>query len=239
DILPSAFAAINAFKNYTGMQDIVISGSGLRTGLLFNYAVPTTVDKPLSDVLAFSLGTMVDYYNCDKRHTENVVGLSVQLFKQLRVLHKFPRQYLRILKVAAYLEETGKTVQFYNYQKHSGYIILNADLKGISHRDIVMASFVAANTGIEDINAADWARYSTFLTDEDMDVVRKMGTMLRIAKALDRSRTGMVANINCDILGDSVIMKTELTGDASLELASANDLAGDFRRVFKKNLEIL
>ena len=49
----------------------------------------------------------------------------------------------------------------------------------------------------------------------------------------------MIAGINCDILGDSVILKTELTGDAALELAAANELAGDFRRIFKKNLEIL
>ena len=109
----------------------------------------------------------------------------------------------------------------------------------MSHRDIVLASFVTANTTMEDINSADWARYSCFLTEEDVEVVKKMGTILRIAEALDRSRTGVVTGINCDILGDSVIMKTELAGEAELELASAVELAPDFRRVFKKNLEIL
>ena len=239
DILPSAFAAVNAFKKYTGRENIVISGSGLRTGLIFNYAVPQTVDKPISDVLAFSLGTLVEFYHCDPVHTDNVVNLSIQLFKQLRVLHKFPRQYLRILKVAAYLHEAGKSVQYYNYQKHSGYIILNSNLHGISHRDMVMASFVAGNTSIEDIIPIDWAKYSAFVGDEDVEAVKKMGTILRIAEALDRSRTGSVTGINCDILGDSVIMKTEVVADASLEIASAIELSQDFRRVFKKNLEIL
>lgn len=239
DILPSAFAAIAAFKKYTGRDNIVVSGSGLRTGLIFNYAIPSTVDKPVSDVLTFSLSTLAEYYHCEKKYTENVVNLSVQLFKQLRVLHKFPRQYLRILKVAAYLHESGKSVNYYNYPKHSGYIIRNAPINGLSHRDIVIASFVTANTSMEDINAADWSRYSCFLTDEDIEVVKKMGTILRIAEALDRSRTGSVVGINCDILGDSVIMKTELNGEADLELASAMELSADFRRVFKKNLEIL
>ena len=197
------------------------------------------MDKPLSDVLAHSLGTLVDYYHCDKTHTDNVVNLSIQLFKQLRVLHKFPRQYLRILKVAATLNDSGKAVQYYNYQKHSGYIILNSALHGLSHRDIVMASFVVACTGIEEINAADWARYSALVTDEDVEAVKKMGVMLRLAESLDRSGMSSVSNINCDILGDSVIMKTEVVGDATLEINAANSLAGDFRRVFKKNLEIL
>ncbi len=239
DILPAAFAAINAFKKYMNLGDMVISGSGLRTGLLFNYAVPLTLEKPVSDVLNHSLNTLVEFYGCNKAHTEQTAMLAIQLFKQLRVLHKFPRQYIRMLKIAAYLYEAGKSVGFYNFEKHSAYIILNSNICGVSHRDIVMASFVAASTGIDDINAQEWNRYHDILTDEDVDAVRKMGVMLRIANAFDRSMASLVKGVNCDILGDSVIMKTELDGDASLELNSAMEIGSDFRKIFKKNLEIL
>jgi len=77
DILPSAFAAINAFKKYVNIGDMVVSASGLRTGQIFNYALPSTIDKPISDVLTFSLLTLVEKYGCDIKHTENVVNLSV------------------------------------------------------------------------------------------------------------------------------------------------------------------
>lgn len=239
DILPSALSAISAFKKHTGLGNIVISASGLRTGMLFNYAVPSTQDKPISDVLTYSLNSITDFYGCNNAHTEQIVNLSVQLFKQLRVLHKFPRQHLKILKVAAYLCNTGKTIGYYGYEKYSGYITLNSDIYGMSHRDIVLASFVAANTAIEDINPFDWARYRDLVTDEDADTVRKMGIMLRIACSLDRSMSSVVKGVNCDILGDSVIMKTEIDGDATLEINSAMQISGDFRKIFKKNLEIL
>ncbi|PWM75244.1 MAG: hypothetical protein DBX59_02105 [Bacillota bacterium] len=239
DILPSALAAVSAFKKYMNLGDIVISGSGLRTGLIFNYAVPTTLDKPISDILGYSLGGLIEYYHCNKQHTEQVVDLSIQLFKQLRVLHKFPRQHLKILKVAASLHDAGRQVDFYNYEKHSGYAIMNANIYGLSHRDTVLASFVAASTSMEDINAAEWAKYRDLVTDEDVEAVKKMGVMLRIADSLDRSMTSAVKGINCDILGDSVIMKTELNGDAALEIHAALQLGQDFRKVFKKNLEIL
>lgn len=239
DILPSAMSAISAFKKYLNLGNIIISGSGLRTGLLYNYAVPTTVDKPISDVLTHSLNSIISFYGGNQTHIERVVNLSVQLFKQLRVLHKFPRQYLKILKVAAYLYETGKRVGFYNFEKHSGYIVRNSNINGISHRDLVLASFVAANTSIEDINAYDWAKFRDLVMDEDVDTVRKMGVMLRIAYSLDRSMSSVVKGVNCDILGDSVIMKTEVEGDASLEINSALEIGSDFRKVFKKNLEIL
>ena len=239
DILPAAFAAMSAFKKYMGLGDIVISGSGLRTGILFNYAMPSTIEKPVSDVLTNSLSVVADFNGLNIKHTESVVSLAIQLFKQLRVLHKFPRQYLKILKVASYLYETGKNVSFYNFEKHSGYIILNSNIYGISHRDLVLASFVASNNAIEDINQFDWARYRDLVTDEDIDVVKKMGVMLRIAYCLDRSLSSVVKGINCDILGDSVIMKTELDGDATLEINSAMEISDDFRKIFRKNLEIL
>lgn len=239
DILPSALAAISAFKKYMNLGDMVVSASGLRTGMLFNYAVPTTVDKPISDVLGFSLNTLIEFYGCNKTHTERVLDLSVQLFKQLRVLHKFPRQYLKILKVAACLHDAGQKIDFYNFEKHSAYIILNSNISGLGHRETVLASFVAGNSSMEDINVFEWQKYKDLVTDEDVEAVRKMGIMLRIADALDRSMCGAVKGINCDILGDSVIMKTEVDGDANLEINSALAIGGDFRKVFKKNLEIL
>ena len=239
DILPAALAAIKSFKKYMNLGDIVISGSGLRTGMLFNFAVPLTIDKPISDVLSYSLNSMIEFYGCNRQHVEQSVMLAVQLFKQLRVLHKFPRQYLKIVKIAASLYEAGKIVGFYNYEKHGAYMILNSNIYGATHRDIVMASFVAGSTGIDDVNAQDWNRYRDLLTDEDVDAVRKMGVMLRIATALDRSLSSVVKGINCDILGDSVIMKTEIDGDATLEISSAMEVGSDFRKIFKKNLEIL
>lgn len=143
------------------------------------------------------------------------------------------------MKVAASLHAAGSRVQFYNFEKHSGYIIMNANIYGLSHRDTVLAAFVAASTSMEDINAAEWVKYRDLVGDEDVEAVKKMGIMLRIAEALDRSMTSVVKGINCDILGDSVIMKTELDGDAALEINAALQVGPDFRKVFKKNLEIL
>ena len=40
-------------------------------------------------------------------------------------------------------------------------------------------------------------------------------------------------------LGDSVIMKTEVVGDASIEVNSAIAISTDFRKIFRRNLEIL
>jgi len=239
DILPAAMAVINSFMKYLNFQKITISACGLREGIMFNYAMPSTVEKPITDVLGYSLNTLVRYYKCNQKHVDQVVNLSVQLFKQLRVLHKFPRQYLKILKVAATLHDSGESVKYYDYHKHSSYIILNSHLFGITHREIVLASFVCIAHNSDDFNMSDWAKYKEYISEEDVEAIRKLGVMLRIAESFDRSMSSCITGINCDVLGDSVIMKTEVDGDASLEIKDALNCSSDFKRIFKKNLEIL
>ncbi len=239
DIMPAALAIIKAFTDYLKIESFTIGGSGLREGIMFNHAVPMTVERPISDVLSYSLTTLVKYYDCNEKHVENVVRLSIQLFKQLRVLHKFPRVYLKVLKIAASLHDCGQRVRFYNNQKHSRYMILNSSIYGATHRELVLAAFVAGCHSKEDIVPQEWAVYKDIVSEEDLDVVKKLGVLLRIAECLDRSGLGMVTGINCDVLGDSVIMKTELAGDAALEIRQAMAAGGEFKRAFRKNLEIL
>ncbi|MDE6059453.1 MAG: Ppx/GppA family phosphatase [Clostridia bacterium] len=239
DIMPAALAIIKSFTDYMHIESFTVSGCGLREGIMINQAVPLTVERPISDVLGYSLTSLVKYYGCNEQHIENVVHLSIQLFKQLRVLHKFPRSYLKVLKIAASLHDCGYRVRYYNNQQHSRYIILNSPVYGATHREIVLAAFVAGCHKKEDVPAADWAKYKDIVSDEDLDVVKKLGVLLRIGESLDRSGLGVVKSINCDVLGDSVIMKTEIASDATLEISQALDAGGEFKRAFKKNLEIL
>ena len=239
DIMPAAMAIVKSFVSYMNIENFTISGCGLREGLMVNQALPITMEKPISDVLSYSLDRYVKYYDCDPKHVEHVMQLSVQLFKQLRVLHKFSRQYLKVLKIAACMHDVGKQVQFYHHAKHSNYIILNSKIYGATHREIVLAAFVAGCHNKEDVPLGEWQRYKDIVLEEDLDAVKKLGVLLRIAESLDRTHCGLVGGVNCDVLGDSVIMKTMVTGDAALEIRDAEAANPEFKRAFKKNLEIL
>ncbi|MBQ7369076.1 MAG: Ppx/GppA family phosphatase [Clostridia bacterium] len=239
DIMPAAAAIIKAFVSYMNVKMFTIGGNGLREGLLVNQALPITQEKPISDVLSFSLDTIAKYSGCDPKHVEHVIQLSIQLFKQLRVLHKFSRQYLKILKIAAFLHDVGQTVRFYNHAKHSWYMGLNSAIYGATHREIVLASFVAGCHNGENLPMVEWQKYKDIVNEEDYDAVKKLGVLLRLAESLDRTHCGMVTGLNCDVLGDAVIMKTEVIGDAALELRDAAAANPEFKKAFRKNLEIL
>ena len=240
DIFPAALAAINAFLNIVGLDEIVISGSGLREGAMFRYAVPSTNEKPISDVLGHSIYSLLNFFGENIPHAEQVYNLSIQLFKQLKVLHKLPRFYVKVLRTAAMLHDTGNRIKYYDHHKHSSYVILNSNLYGISHKDLIMAAFVASMHRKGDLNTVEFMRYKDLLTEEDYDAILKLGVIVRIAESFDRSMSSVIKTINCDVLGDSVIMKTDSMGqDCSLEIKDAMTAVQDFRRAYKKNLQIL
>ncbi len=241
DIFPSALAVMKAVLKRFEFQKITISGCGLREGAMFRYAVPSITERPLSDVLGHSLYTQMKYFDINIDHAEHVYNLSIQLFKQLKVLHKMPRSYVRVLKIAALLHDSGMRIKFYNHQLHSQYIILNSNLYGVPHKEIVLASLVAYGHRTSEFAREDILKYKDMISAEDFEAVKKLSVILRIAESFDRSQSGVVTGVNCDVLGDSVIVKTETEGggDCSLEIKDAIGASAEFKAAYNKNLEIL
>ena len=147
--------------------------------------------------------------------------------------------YVIVLRIAALLHDSGLRVKYYDRYRHSFYFILNSNLYGASHRDLVLAAFVAQGTRRDEFNVNEWKKYKDILREEDLVAVMRLSVILRIAESLDRTMNGVIKSINCDVLGDSVIMKTEVEGDATLEIKDALNAGAEFARAFRKNLEIL
>lgn len=239
DIFPAALACVKSVFDLTSFEQLTVSGYGVREGFMFNHAVPTTIEKPISDILGYSAYTTMYFSDVNIRHSEQVCMLSIQLFKQLRVLHKLPRFYMKVLRIAALLHDAGARIKFYNRYKHAYYFILNSNLCGASHREIVLAAFVAQGIRSDEFNINEWNKFKDIVTEEDLTAVMRLSVILRIAESLDRTMNSCVKDINCDVLGDSVIMKTETEGDCTLELKDASEAAAEFARAYRKNLEII
>ncbi len=239
DILPAALACLKAFERSSSFSEVVISGAGMREGAMFRYAVPSTMEKPISDILGHSIYTMLSHFNMNIEHSEHVFDISLQLYRQLKVLHKLPRMYVKVLRIAAQLHDIGSSFKFYDHPRHSFYLVLNSNLYGIQQKDLVMAALVAGMHGNQPLDGVEIQQYLTLLTEEDIDAVRKLGVIVRIAECFDRSMGAVITSLTCDVLGDSVILKTEATSDCTLEIKDALNAVPDFRRAFKKNLEIL
>jgi len=240
DIFSAALSTIKVFFDITKFENIIISSCGLREGILYNYSEPSTLEKPITDIVLHSIYSKLNFFDENKEHAEKVHSISLLLYRELKVLHKLPRFYIRILKVASLLHDCGARIRFYEHPRHSLYFILNCGINGVSHRELVLAGFVAAlHNGLDTNLSSDWQRYKDIVLKEDWSAVCKLSIILRMAEGFDRSFSGGIKDIRCDILGDSVIMKTIQEGECSLEIREASNCSVDFAKIFKKNLEIL
>ena len=241
DIFPSALSIMNAlFKNFS-FNSITIGGCGLREGAMFRHASTSVFERPIPDILGHSLYTHMKYFDVNIQHAEHVYDLAMQLYRQIRVLHKMPRNCQKILRTAALLSDSGMRIKFYNHKLHSGYIILNSNIYGLTHKEMLMAAIVVQGNQTEAISKEEIIRYRELINETDITYIKQLNVLLRIAKAFDRSMSQAITDMACDVLGDSVIIKTEQKegADCSIEIKTALTTANDFKNAFGKGLEIL
>lgn len=239
DVFASGICMIKAIFDMQNFENLTISTKGMKEGFIYNSVVPVTNEKPISDLLGYSLDNIKTFYDNEYNNSKQVSELALILFRQLKVLHKLPRGYIKVLRIASVMHDCGQRIKFYDHERNSFYVILNSEILGATHREIILASFVSASQNLSDFNLAEWIKYKDILQEEDLEAVRKLSLIVRLAEALDKTHRGVVQDISCDILGDSVIMKTIVTIDASIEIREALKSAQDFKKVYKKTLEVL
>ncbi len=236
----AGLAITRAFLEFLGAQKFIISTSNVSTGILFTQCVPSTAEKPIVDIIGYSLNANLSFRENFVTNQLHVYELAAILFRQLRVMHKLGRHYLRPLKVASYMYDSGSRLRYSPSKKDALPVILSSEIYGLSHHDQVLAAFIAATQNADEFSLSEWVRYKDLVTDDDLIAVRKLAAILKISVALDRSQQGHIVDLACDVLGDSVIMKTVTDGaDIRFEVKSAIDASTDFKKVFGKNLEIL
>ncbi len=239
DLFAASLAIYKAIYDTFNYENICASKLDFSEGELNYLANPSLTDKPYPDILGNSLDIINEYYTPKPNNNAHVYYLTVILYKQLKVLHKLPRTYVKALRIASNLYNCGNRINFYEKNKAGYSVILNSHIMGASHRDIVLAAFILLCTKLDDFNLSEWVRYKNLLTEEDIDAVKKLAVIVNLADSLDKFRKKRIVDMTCDLLGDSIIIKTQTEAPAGLEIREGMKNENDFRKVFKKNLELL
>lgn len=238
DLLAVGFAVVKSLFNEAIRNVVKVSQNGELYGIVAKNILGQSTEKPLLDILGYSLSAINEFYPTNINIDTNY-SITMILYKQLKVLHKLTRPYVKVLRIAASMCMAGKRISFENYLKNNFPVVLYSNIYGASHKDILLAAFVASSQNIDNLSLTDWVRYKDIVTDEDLDAVKKLAIIIKIATMLNITNFNYVKDIACDVLGDTVILKTDVEHDASLEISQAMSVAGDFKKVFGKNLQIL
>ncbi|MEG1751719.1 MAG: hypothetical protein RR140_00530 [Clostridia bacterium] len=239
DTIASTSAIIMALAEHCNVDKLTITNGTFLDGVIHASVLTDFGEKQTSDILGTSLESVSTFCGLDKENINQVYFLAVMLFKKLRVIHKLSREYYKPLRVGSQLYNSGTRISFKNYEKQSFNVILNCGLKGITHKDLLLGAFSALCQNVDNFELADWMKYKEIVDDEDLVAVRKLGVIISIAASLDCSKSSSIQDLDCDILGDSIIIKTISQKNVDFDIVQASKNALAFKKVFKKNLQII
>ncbi len=238
DKILTGFAIINAVISTLPINEIAVSTASLSTGVLGLNVIALSQERA-TDLLTNSLDNYLEFTKDEFSNNQSVHNLALILFKQLKVMHKLPRFYVKPLRIASFMYDSGKCINVEDYSKHGLEKILYSSINGATHRELLIAGFICVCQNLDDFSLNEWIKYKDILTDEDLDAVRKLGIIVRLAVNLNASKNAIIKDVVCDILGDSIIMKTIVEGDASFEINEGMNVAVDYKKVYKKSLQII
>ena len=218
---------------------MITSGCGLREGLFFDYYckahnLPLVADN----ILERSRENILKLYTADTSHSRHITALALSLFDGWPKLHGLTKSYRKLLETAALLHDIGITINFYSHARHSAYMIQNAQLFGLTHKDqLITAAIAGWHNGVSKHYFRD-RFYKEVLTDEDWDDVNKLALLVALAESLDYSQTNQINNIAPYLDKRGAVIKIFADEIPSIEMHQIKSHKSWFRKVFDTELSV-
>jgi exopolyphosphatase/guanosine-5'-triphosphate,3'-diphosphate pyrophosphatase len=212
------------------LDSVLVSHTNLRDGLLQDLASRGRWTAQFRNQIvrsAVSLGRKFDF---DEGHAKQVAQLARKLFVELTDYHRLESRHEVLLHVAALLHEVGLFVNVRSNHKHAMYLIRNSDIFGLSRQDLLIVSLLARYHR-RAFPQPSHEGYAT-LPREQRILVAKLAAILRLAVALDESRSGRVKEVICQRERNRLVIRVPGVDDVSLEQLSMRQNAGLFEEVF-------
>jgi exopolyphosphatase / guanosine-5'-triphosphate,3'-diphosphate pyrophosphatase len=191
--------AIQAIADRVGAQEVIVSGQGVREGLV--HSLLKNELPPLEEVRETAIAGLAarfSTWNADYAKRRQVIAS--RLLSSL-----VPHAHAEIemaLKDAALLLDIGRSVDFFDRYKHAASMVINTELDGFSHHNILLLSTVLSDAHDED---AGLLAYASFLTDVEHSDIRRASMLLRIADdMLQHSSQRNAGGFDCRVGRDEI-----------------------------------
>lgn len=219
-------------------NDVVYVGeSNMRRSMLQEMAGGFAWTDSIRQQILSSAKQFARKYDTDMKHAEAIADFATQLFDDLRDIHQLDPRYRSLLELAALLHEVGMYVSGRSFHKHSMYLIQNSELFGVSQRSLFLVSLIARYHRRATPQPTHEG-YNT-LDRENRIVVAKLASLLRLAVALESSRSQRIKEITCKVEAKQVTLHARALGDISAEQLECQQSGEMFENLFGIDLQLV
>lgn len=175
-------------------------------------------------------------FGYEEAHAQQVSRLAESIFDSLADKEELTRNHRTLMSAAALLHDVGYHIAHESHHKHSLYLIVNSELTGFSEAErAVIANIARYHRG-----SPPRERHPEFaaLNPADREIVCRLGAIVRIADALDRSHECRVNNLACTRNGDTIHIDISGAANFDNELQEADRKREMFEQAFNCNLSL-
>lgn len=209
---------------------LFVCSVNLRDGLLMEMAASDTWNEDFARQVTRSALDLGRRYQFDEPHAVHVADLARRLFEQLTDEHQLEPRHGMLLHASALLHEIGAIVSASNLHKHSMYLIRSSDLFGLTRDDMLLVALVARYH--RGASPKPTHRGYVQLDREQRIAVAKLAGLLRVATALDESRSQRVTDFTCHKAEGKLVISVPGVEDLSLEQLALNRNGLLFEQIF-------
>ncbi|AOZ94529.1 hypothetical protein LPB68_01660 [Paenibacillus crassostreae] len=197
DIIVSGLIIFHTVYQYIQAIRCLISGEGLREGMLHDLLDPVSPVK--SNTLDFSIKRLLTFEaQVSPTHLQHLHQLSTTLYDTLRE-EGDTEEIKKLLYVSIMLYRIGGHINYYQYNQHTHYWIMNTSIRGLTHREIILCGLIASyNTKSRKQKLS--VDHMDILLPSDEEWIHKLGSIVQLCIALDQSETQAVQSISTKIV---------------------------------------
>ncbi|HQY89525.1 MAG TPA: Ppx/GppA phosphatase family protein, partial [Tepidisphaeraceae bacterium] len=216
--------------------------AALREGILVDYLARHIPDlevrREVPDPRRRVVIDLARRSNWHEQHSTQVALLTMQLWDELKSVHRLGAGERELVEYASLLHDIGWHIGPSGHHKHSEYLILHSDLSRFFSEEEVAIIANIARYHRKKPPTDDNPRFAS-LSKRAKEIVTIGAAMLRVADGLDRSHSSVVRSLKCRIVPDKVLVKLDVKADAELEIWGARRKCELFESTFKRAIEFV
>ena len=167
-------------------------------------------------------------------HAQHVAVLALQLFDQMKEVHQCGEYERKLVEFSALLHDVGWSISGKKHHKHTMRLINNARFRHISDKDKKLIAQIARyhRKSPPNIKHAEFM----LLPREGQMLVKKLAPFVRLADALDRSHSGRIKDVHCEIDQYSCTFCVSHSKDLEEETQAIDRKKDMFEEVYHKEV---
>ncbi len=183
DVIVAGLIIMEEVLRASGAPEIVVTGTGIRDGLALEM-IGAVLPADATELASRSVTAASERFSFALDRGRAVATLAGQLFDLFAEEQHWGASERLALTVAAWMHDSGTSIDLWRHAYHSAYLIQNYPIYGLDQHETLLAASIVAQHAGDDLPSGWRKGLAPVLRPSDASTARRLGAVLQICGLL-------------------------------------------------------